>query len=193
MKFMTHLDVINSLINGKGIINRKRKPSYRSKLPSELRLPFFFLCMGEAEPIEPCGEWVSFSLLLLDMRKFLPSFPSVLRGETPFMRSRVPLMEPPFPDPPRRTSLASFSSSSSSNGFLSRGTRPSRSEPPLLLGQSSSDPGSLNELRLRLIFLRMNSLCVVDKSTLNLPPFSRDGRFLRTGMVVVGGYMLEVR
>lgn len=67
---------------------------------------------------------MALSLLRPDILNVFPSFPKDLRGDLNF---REPFPELPAPVLP---SLASFSSSSSSNGLRSLGQSPSRREEP---------------------------------------------------------------
>lgn len=167
---------------------------YLNKLPSELLLPLFFFCPGEGVPWrDPCGEGVAPSLLLPDILRFFPSFPRVFSGDLN-LNDPFPELPPPLPFFP---SLASFSSSSSSNGLRSLGPSPSKRE--LLGGQwllcppSSWMPSSpLSKglrwwwwgLMLRLILRNIKAL-----SRVGPPPFRRTGSSLRTGIteLVEGG------
>lgn len=145
------------------------RPAHRctnlNKLPSELRLPlFFFSAEDDVSSSDLGGEGVEPSLLRPDNLNVLPSFPKDLSGDLNFKE--------PFPDSPLFPSLASFSSSSSSNGLRSLRPSPSRSEEP---GDQRWALWSEGMLMLRLILRRINALLRVGP-----PPFRR--WFLLTGM-----------
>lgn len=151
--------------------------TYLNKLPSELRLPlFFFSTEDEVPSCDLWGEGVVLSLLRPDILKVFPSFPKDLSGD-------LNLIDP-FPEipPPVLPSLASFSSSSSSNGLRSLGPSPSRRDVPgdqwcRLLWSLSLSKGMLI---LRLILRRINAW-----SGAGPPPFKR--WFLLTGIRRGGG------
>lgn len=145
---------------------------YLSKLPSELRLPLFFFSVGGGVPwSDPCGEGVGLSLLRPDILRVFPSFPKDLRGDLNF---KEPLPEAPAPV---FSSLASFSSSSSSNGLRSLGPPSSRREEPgdQWCCRPWSRSLSKGMLMFRLILRRIKAL-----SRVGPPPFRR--WFLVAGM-----------